>query len=199
MSKTKIEWTEEVLNAQIGCTKCSPGCSRCYAIKEVGRERCDAHRRLAKLKRFQTGPVSSDFIPERLISALKREIPTKYFVNSLSDFFHENAPLDWQLVSLEAMKLADWHVFQILTKRESQLRSLLSSELRDYATLPNVLWGVSVEDRKHGIPRIDALRKSPARLKWLSIEPLLEDLRRINLTGIDWVVVGGESGCDSRR
>lgn len=138
------------------------------------------------------------FRPESLSQPLKRTIPSKWFVNSLSDFFHEAVPLDWQQAGLEVMRMADWHIFQLLTKREGQLRSLLNGDLSGYAELPNVMWGVSVEDRKHGLSRIDALRNSAARIKWLSIEPLLEDLGRINLDGIDWVVVGGESGANAR-
>src|SRR5204862_7819175 len=121
-----------------------------------------------------------------------------WFVNSLSDFFHEMARPEWQIAGLEVMAMADWHVFQILTKRHRQLQTLLRADLRRYAELPNVMWGVSVEDREHGLPRIDALRDSNALIKWLSIEPLLEDLGQINLDGIHWVVVGGESGPRAR-
>jgi protein gp37 len=94
--------------------------------------------------------------------------------------------------------MADWHIFQLLTKREDQLRRLLNGDLNEYADLPNVMWGVSVEDRKFGLPRIEALRQTPAKIRWLSIEPLLEDLGEIDLDGIHWVVVGGESGLDAR-
>jgi protein gp37 len=94
--------------------------------------------------------------------------------------------------------MADWHVFMVLTKYERRLGDLLSGPLTHYAALPNIMWGVSVEDRKHGLPRIEALRQSPAQVRWLSIEPLLEDLGEINLDGIHWVVVGGESGPGAR-
>ncbi|MBM3272649.1 phage Gp37/Gp68 family protein [Candidatus Kaiserbacteria bacterium] len=198
MARSLIEWTGFVWNFILGCTKCSPGCERCYAINEVGRERCEAHKGLAVLQPVPNWTGLIRFRPESLSQPLNRTIPSKWFVNSLSDFFHEAVPLDWQRAGLEVMRLADWHVFQILTKREKQLRNLLNGDLRGYAGLPNVMWGVSVEDCKHGLPRIDALRESPARIKWLSIEPLLENLGPIDLDGIDWVVVGGESGANAR-
>jgi protein gp37 len=198
MAQSLIEWTGFVWNFILGCTKCSPGCENCYAIAEVGRERCDAHKGLAVLSPIPNWTGVLRFRPERLDDPLKRTISTKWFVNSLSDFFHEVAPLDWQIAGLEVMKMANWHVFQILSKREARLQSLLSAELRAYAGLPNVMWGVSVEDRKHGLPRIEALCDSGAQIKWLSIEPLLEDLGEINLEGIHWVVVGGESGRNAR-
>jgi len=198
MSKSLIEWTDETLNPFLGCTKCSPGCKHCYAINVCGRELTESHRGLAVLSPVPNWNGNLRFEPDRLQNLLTRETPKRWFINSLSDFFHEDTPTQWQRVSLEAMKLADWHVFQILTKRERQLHRLLNSELSEYAQMAHVLWGVSVEDKKHGLPRIDALRRSRAKLKWLSVEPLLEDLGVIDLTGIDWVVVGGESGKHAR-
>ncbi len=198
MAISKIEWTERVWNFMLGCTKCSPGCANCYAILELARGRCEAHKGLAVFHPVPNWTGKIRFVPERLHDPLKRTVPTKWFVNSLSDFFHEATPLEWQVAGLQVMKMADWHIFQILTKRELQLQSLLDGELRAYAELPNVMWGVSVEDKKHGLQRIEALRHSAARIKWLSVEPLLEDLGRINLAGIHWVVVGGESGCNAR-
>lgn len=198
MARSYIEWTGFVWNFILGCTKRSPGCERCYAIHEVGRQRCVAHEGLAVLTPVANWNGRIRFVPKRLLDPLKRTVSTKWFVNSLSDFFHEAVPLEWQHVGLEVMRLADWHVFQILTKREDELLELLTGDLRKYAGLSNVMWGVSVEDRKHGLPRIEALRQSPARIRWLSIEPLLEDLGAINLDGIHWVVVGGESGRESR-
>lgn len=198
MARTMIEWAGFVWNFILGCTKRSPGCEHCYAIAEVGRERCDAHKGLAVLQPIPNWTGVLRFRPEVLCHPLKRTIPTKWFVNSLSDFFHEGVPLDWQCAGLEVMQMANWHIFQLLTKRQERLQSLLNGELRSYAGLPNVMWGVSVENRKHGLARIDALRNSAARIRWLSIEPLLEDLGQLNLDGIDWVVVGGESGANAR-
>lgn len=198
VATTRIEWAERVWNVMLGCTMCSPGCKNCYAICETGRERCEAHVGLAVLQPTPNWTGKIRFLPERLDEPLRRTIPATWFVNSLSDFLHENARLDWQVAALEVMKLAEWHVFQVLTKRHRRLQSLLGAELCDYAALPNVLWGVSVEDRKYGLPRVDALRESAAGFKWLSIEPLLEDLGEVDLQGIDWVVVGGESGRRAR-
>jgi protein gp37 len=198
MSKSSIEWTDAVWNFVLGCTKCSPGCANCYAIGEVARERCEAHKGLATLKPVRNWTGLLRFVPTRLPEPLRRTKPTTWFVNSLSDFFHEDIPVDWQIAGLEVMRMADWHIFQLLTKREDQLRRLLNGDLNEYADLPNVMWGVSVEDRKFGLPRIEALRQTPAKIRWLSIEPLLEDLGEIDLDGIHWVVVGGESGLDAR-
>ena len=198
MSKTSIEWAGSVWNSILGCSKCSPRCANCYAIREVARERCEAHKGLAILKPVRNWTGLIRFVPERLSEPLRRTKPTTWFVNSLSDFFHEAIPIEWQIAGLEVMRMADWHIFQILAKREDELHRLLNDDLKEYADLPNIMWGVSVEDRKFGLPRIDALRQSPAKIRWLSIEPLLEDLGEINLDGIHWVVVGGESGWDAR-
>ncbi|MAF66875.1 MAG: hypothetical protein CMJ84_14620 [Planctomycetes bacterium] len=198
MSRTSIEWSELVWNLILGCSKFSPGCANCYAIREVARERCEAHEGLAIPKPVRNWTGLIRFVPARLSEPLRRTKPTKWFVNSLSDFFHEAIPIEWQIAGLEVMRMADWHIFQILTKREDELHRLLNGDLKEYADLPNIMWGVSVEDRKFGLPRIDALRTTPARIRWLSIEPLLEDLGDINLEGIHWVVVGGESGPTAR-
>jgi protein gp37 len=120
------------------------------------------------------------------------------FVNSMSDLFQDLVP-DGYIVSVaKVMMTANWHTFQVLTKRAGRLERLLREELRFAALAPHVWWGVSVEDRKYGVPRIDRLRAAPAAVRFLSIEPLLEDLGRLNLAGIDWVIVGGESGPGAR-
>jgi protein gp37 len=121
------------------------------------------------------------------------------FVNSMSDLFHEGVPEDYIRQVCEIMRLADWHTFQVLTKRSERLRDLLNGPLAEFAALENVWWGVSVEDRRFGLPRIDHLRQvRAAKMPWLSIEPLLEDLGRFSLKGIGWAVVGGESGPGAR-
>src|SRR6267142_2201407 len=152
MAHSLIEWTSFVWNFILGCTKCSPGCENCFAILECGRKRCEAHEELAVLQPAPNWTGLLKFRPELLCEPLKRTIPSKWFVNSLSDFFHEFVPVEWQIAGLEVMKMADWHTFQILTKREAQLTMLLNGELRAYADLPNVMWGVSVENQKHGLP-----------------------------------------------
>lgn len=116
----------------------------------------------------------------------------------MSDLFHERVPDAYIRQVVDVMISANWHVYQILTKRSNRLFQLLNSKLADAATLPHIWWGVSVEDKKHGLPRIQHLRDTPAAVRFLSIEPLLEDLGQVNLTGMSWVIVGGESGPGAR-
>src|ERR1051325_8466290 len=121
------------------------------------------------------------------------------FVNSMSGLFFEDVPDEYILSVVEVMRRADWHVYQVLTKRSDRLRALLSSSLAGAAMLPHIWWGVSVENRKYGLPRLSHLRRTEAAVRFLSIEPLLEDLGCLDLTGISWVIVGGESGPRARR
>ena len=116
----------------------------------------------------------------------------------MSDLFHEGVPDDYIEQVVRVMQLANWHTYQVLTKRAERLRDLLATRLRFAAQLDHIWWGVSVEDKKYGLPRIDHLRQAPAAVRFLSIEPLLEDLGKIDLRGIHWVIVGGESGSGAR-
>ncbi len=120
------------------------------------------------------------------------------FVNSMSDLFHEEVSDDYVRRVARVMQVANWHTFQVLTKRSERLRDLLKTTLADVSLLPHIWWGVSVENKRHGLPRVEHLRQAPAATRFLSIEPLLEDLGRINLDGINWVIVGGESGPGAR-
>jgi len=124
--------------------------------------------------------------------------PKKIFVNSMSDLFHEGVPDDYIVAVARIMESAKWHTFQVLTKRSERMRDMLNSRLLFVARERHIWWGVSVENRKHGVPRIDHLRQSQAVQRFLSIEPLLEDLGSINLSGVKWVIVGGESGVGAR-
>ena len=137
-------------------------------------------------------------IPSRLEQPLRWNKPRRVFVNSMSDLFHENVSTKFIVDVSEVMKAADWHTYQVLTKRAGRLRALLEKDLRSYAELKHIWWGVSVENRLHGLERIAELRRAPAVVRFLSIEPLLEDLGEIDLTGIHWVIAGGESGPRSR-
>jgi protein gp37 len=120
------------------------------------------------------------------------------FVNSMSDLFHEQVPDDYIVNVARVMQLANWHTYQVLTKRSERMRDLLLGKLRFAARQSHIWWGVSVENRKHGLPRVDHLREAATRVRFLSIEPLLENLGPFSLKGINWVIVGGESGPGAR-
>lgn len=183
---SKIEWTDATWNPVRGCTKVSPGCAHCYA--ETFAERF----------RGVTGhPYEQGFdlrlVPEKLEEPLKWRKPRLVFVNSMSDLFHERVPTDYVQRIFATMSKADWHQFQVLTKRPKRASSLASK-------LPwprNVWLGVSVESQRF-TDRIDTLRQIPAAKRFLSLEPLLGPLHELNLTNIDWVIVGGESGPKAR-
>jgi protein gp37 len=189
---SSIEWTDATWNPVRGCTKISPGCTHCYAETFAERFRGVAGH-----------PYEQGFelrlVPEKLTEPLKWAASKTVFVNSMSDLFHEGVPDAYIEQVVRVMEVADWHTYQVLTKRAGRLREMLSGPLASAAGLGHIWWGVSVENRKPGLPRIDELRAAPAAVRFLSIEPLLEDLGRIDLTGIDWVIVGGESGWRARR
>ena len=137
-------------------------------------------------------------VPEKLNEPLRWRASRMIFVNSMSDLFQDRVSDDYVLRVAEVMRAASWHTFQVLTKRSERMRDLLRGELRSFAAEGHIWWGVSVENRKAGLPRIDHLRHSPAAVRFLSIEPLLEDLGELDLNGISWVIVGGESGPRAR-
>jgi protein gp37 len=137
-------------------------------------------------------------VPGKLLEPLRWSRPRMIFVNSMSDLFHEEVPDEYIFAVAEMMSTAAWHTYQVLTKRAGRLHGLLNGAMRSYAAQRHIWWGVSVEDRRHGVPRIDQLRTTPAAVRFLSIEPLLEDLGRIDLSGIHWVIAGGESGPGAR-
>ena len=188
---SSIEWTNATWNPVRGCTKISHGCTHCYA--ETFAER---------FRDVPGHPYEQGFdlrlVPEKLAEPLRWRTPKMVFVNSMSDLFHKDVPNDYIQAVVRIMQLANWHTYQVLTKRSERLRDMLQSDLRPAADEPNIWWGVSVEDRRYGVPRIDHLRAAPARTRFLSIEPLLEDIGHLNLEGIHWVIVGGESGAGAR-
>ena len=188
---THIEWTETTWNPVRGCTKISPGCKHCYAEKFAERFRG------VKGHPYEQG-FDLRLVPDKLSEPLRLRKPQRIFVNSMSDLFHPSVPDDYILKVVDVMIEADWHTYQVLTKRSSRLQALLNGRLRKAAERRHIWWGVSVEDKKYGLPRIDELRGSPAQVKFLSVEPLLEDLGHINLDTISWVIVGGESGPGAR-
>jgi len=188
---TSIEWTEATWNPVRGCTKVSPGCKHCYA--ETFAERF----RGVKGHPYEQG-FDLRLVPEKLGEPLKWRTPKMIFANSMSDLFHERIPDDYISAVARVMVSASWHTFQVLTKRSTRMRDLLSTTLRFAATQSHIWWGVSVEDRQYGFPRVNDLQSAPAAVRFLSIEPLLEELGSLDLEGINWVIVGGESGPGAR-
>lgn len=189
--KSKIEWTDATWNPVRGCTKVSPGCVRCYAETLAERFRGVAGHP------FEFG-FDLRLVPDKLGDPIRWSKPKKIFVNSMSDLFHEDVPDDYIEKISRVMLAADWHIYQVLTKRADRMAALLQGKLREAAKAAHIWWGVSVENRKHGLPRIDKLRSAEPTVAFLSVEPLLEDLGKIDLSGIDWVIVGGESGSCAR-
>jgi protein gp37 len=186
MSKTTIEWTETTWNPTTGCTKVSSGCKNCYA------EKMSKRLKAMGVKKYVNG---FDLIchPNTLSDPYKWRKPRKVFVNSMSDLFHKDVPLDYIKQVFKVMNDNPKHVFQVLTKRSERL-----AEVADMLCWTDNIWmGVSVEDslQKH---RIDDLRQVNAKIRFLSCEPLIGDLGKMDLTGIHWVIVGGESGSNSR-
>lgn len=189
---SRIEWTEATWNPVRGCVKVSPGCKHCYAETFAERFRdVPGHP-------YEEG-FTPRLVPNKLLEPIRWAGPKTVFVNSMSDLFQEAVPDEYISIVATVMLRANWHTYQVLTKRAERLRHLLSTTLREAADAKHIWWGVSAEDRKFGIPRITSLRWAPARVRFLSIEPLLEDLGPINLDGIDWVIVGGESGPGARH
>ncbi len=188
---SKIEWTDATWNPIRGCTKISPGCAHCYA--ETFAER---------FRGVPGHPYEQGFdlrlMPGKVQEPLRWPKPRMVFVNSMSDLFHEEVQDDYIEQVCRVMRQANWHTFQVLTKRSERMRDLLRSRLSFAADQPHIWFGVSVENRKHGLPRIEHLRTAPAGLRMLSVEPLLEDLGEVDLTGIGWVILGGESGPGAR-
>jgi protein gp37 len=184
--KTPIEWTETTWNPLTGCTKISPGCKKCYA------ERLSMRLKAMGQRNYRNG-FQLTLHDHMLESPLRWKRPQLIFVNSMSDLFQDEVPLDFIQRVFRTMRAAHWHQFQVLTKRSERLRQL--SPLIEWP--PNVWMGVSVETNKYAY-RIDDLRKTNAAVKFLSLEPLLGPLPNLNLTRIDWVIVGGESGPGAR-
>ncbi len=181
-----IEWTEATWNPVTGCTKVSPGCKHCYAERMA--ERLQAMGQVNYANGFEL-----TLQPHMLELPLRWKKPQTIFVNSMSDLFHPGVPLAYVRKVFDVMASAHWHRFQVLTKRAERLAEL-SPRL---AWSPNVWMGVSVETARYE-SRIDRLRRTEARVKFLSLEPLLGPLPGLDLGGIDWVIVGGESGPGAR-
>ena len=185
--KSDIEWTGHTWNPTTGCDKVSAGCKYCYAdtlAKRLQKMGVNAYKNGFKLTLH----------PDRIEGPLAREKPTLYFVNSMSDLFHNKVPFDFAEKIFRTIESTPQHTYQILTKRPDRMAQFFSQR-----KAPGNAWlGVTVENKKHGIPRIAKLRAIDAKIRFLSVEPLLEDLGQIDLTEIHWVIVGGESGAKAR-
>jgi len=185
-AKTAIEWTQSTWNPLTGCTKISPGCKHCYA-----------ERMALRLQAMGQPNYANGFdltLHENALGLpLKWKKPQTIFVNSMSDLFHKSVPVEFVIRIFDVMRRADWHRFQILTKRSERLLDL-SPQL---PWRPHIWMGVSVE-RADFTYRVEHLRKTGAEIKFVSLEPLLGPLPRLNLDRIDWVIVGGESGPRAR-
>jgi protein gp37 len=187
---TSIEWTDATWNPVTGCTEISAGCDNCYA------------RRIAERFRGTRGhPFEHGFDvtlkPHKLREPLKWKMPRRIFVNSMSDLFHKKVPSSFVDDVFEVMEKATWHIFQVLTKRSSLLRNYVSRRYQGRKAPAHIWLGVSIEDRQ-SLVRLKHLADTPASVRFLSLEPLLEELGQLDLSAISWVIVGGESGVGSR-
>lgn len=184
---SKIEWTEKTWNPVTGCIKISPGCKHCYA-------ECMSKRLKAMNAPGYDNGFKLSLLPERLDQPLKRKKPTMYFVNSMSDLFQDGVSDDFIDQVLHTIRETPQHTYQILTKRSAKMRKYFAER-----SVPKNAWlGVSVEDKKYGKPRIKDLAAIQSKTRFLSVEPLLEDLGKLQFKNIHWVIVGGESGSKAR-
>lgn len=186
MGQSSIEWTEQTWNPVTGCTKISPGCKFCYAEKFAARLQAMG------AENYRNG-FKLTLHPHMLDKPLEWKKPSVIFVNSMSDLFHKDVPDEFIIAVFKTMNKAHWHQFQVLTKRPERVLEL-NKKLN---WTPNIWMGTSVENADY-MDRIDMLRKTSAKIKFLSLEPLLGALPNMNLKKIDWVIVGGESGFKAR-
>jgi protein gp37 len=185
-----IEWTDSTWNPVTGCTKISAGCDNCYAARFSERFRgVPGHP-------FETG-FDLTLRPERLKQPLAWKRSRMIFVNSMSDLFHKDIPKSHIAAVFDTMEKADWHIYQVLTKRSSLLMKFVNERYRTRPAPPHMWFGVSVENEQ-ATSRIAHLQKANANVRFLSIEPLVEPVGRLDLRGIHWVIVGGESGPAAR-
>jgi len=194
-----IEWTEATWNPIAGCKVLSPGCTNCYAMRmaarlqAMGRWKYEGTTRKSGRRHVWTGKVVLDF--DALDVPLKWRKPKRIFVNSMSDLFQDAVPEDFIRKVWLTMERAHWHTFQILTKRPDRMAAVLKRD--GFSVLPNVWLGTSIEDAER-LSRLEALRATPAQVRFVSFEPLLGPIPDVDLSGIHWAVVGGESGPNSR-
>jgi protein gp37 len=191
---TSIEWTDATWNPAVGCEHISPGCDNCYAAGVASRQMQPAHEGLT-IGRKWNGDVRT--LPDRLSEPRHWRKPRRVFVGSMTDLFHRDVPDRFLLGVWATMAEAPQHTFQILTKRPQRMSSFVADLPEWGQTLPNVWLGTSIESDRYAW-RADHLRATPAAVRFLSLEPLLGPLPSLDLTGVDWVIVGGESGAGAR-
>lgn len=187
---TDIEWTDSTWNPVSGCTKLSPGCDHCYAERIAERFRGTPDHP------FQHG-FDLTLREHKLREPLSWRRPRRVFVNSMSDLFHKDIPRQFVDRVFDTMEQANWHVYQVLTKRSSLMRNYINRRYADGKVPPHIWLGVSIEDRK-SLGRLKHLAQAQAAIRFVSFEPLLEDLGDLTLDGVDWVIAGGESGPHAR-
>jgi protein gp37 len=189
-TSTQIEWTDATWNPVTGCTKITRGCDLCYA------ERFSERFRGVPGHPFESG-FDLQLRPERLQQPLNWRQPRRIFVNSMSDLFHKEIPKPFIDAVFDTMEAANWHTYQVLTKRSSLMARYLRARYGARKAPPHVWLGVSIEDAKNAV-RLKHLRAAPASTKFVSFEPLLGSVGKVDLEGIDWAIVGGESGPRAR-
>jgi protein gp37 len=189
-STTEIEWTDATWNPVTGCTKVSAGCDLCYA------ERFSERFRGVPGHPFEAG-FDLTLRPERLMQPLKWHKPRRIFVNSMSDLFHKEIPQSFVDCVFDTMEIADWHTFQVLTKRSSLMTRYLRRRYGIAHAPPHIWLGVSIEDARN-VVRLTHLRAAQASVRFVSFEPLIGSVGKIDLSGIHWAIVGGESGPGAR-
>jgi protein gp37 len=216
-----IEWTDITWNPLVGCAWCGAGCDLCYAemmsVRQAGMAAKGAGNTDCRFYLPVISNLPAEIVNRRpgkkpkagfngKVNLIERRLPIPFtwnkprvvFVNSMSDLFHKDVPDAFVHRVCRVMAMTPWHTYQVLTKRSPRMCDWLNGPGACYAGLPNVWWGVSVENRAHGLPRLRHLQQASARNRFLSVEPLLEDLGAVDLAAVRWVIVGGESGPAAR-
>ncbi len=199
MAETQIEWTDSTWNPVAGCSIISSGCKNCYAmemarrLESMGVEKYSGLTRLKGKRTVWNGKITEDH--DALSIPYRWRKPRKIFVNSMSDLFHEKVSDDFILKVWNVMRETPHHNYQILTKRPERMAGMLTKYIRE--VLPNVWLGTSIEEQETA-QRVFHLKKTPAQIRFISFEPLIGSVGEIDLSGIDWAIVGGESGSSAR-
>ena len=205
---TGISWTEHTWNPIVGCSYASKGCLNCYAAFQMGTLMASMHGDLVNLKSSKEGERSVDryvfngkikLLPDKLDEPLRNTKPSMYFVNSISDLFHAKVPTEFIEATFDVMEKAHWHIFQVLTKRP-EIMAKFTKKYYKHKTPPRNIWlGTSTEDQETFNKRLPHLLETKTAVRWLSMEPLIAPVEITSFDGLDWIVVGGESGKEARK